>query len=551
MIKTVAIFAGLFYSTLVQASGDNPYGPNFMEEVTRSLCTVHAFDEKGKPTGQGSCFVVGRGNLVATSAHVLEGSATMKVVFADGIQTRAVGLAKAKIFSKPDLALIPIRKTREPILPCTKGISPGTEIAVLGNPLGLGIGISKGVISRYDPHGNPAYYRFDAAISPGNSGGPIISSHNEYGILDYCVVGMVTGTIKHPKAQNINYAISSKHLLFKLLEREPWGIAGGQEVDVKPTVSGAPAIGPFTVGEPSPCKDLSNHSKYDLKWVRKSKRFEAEGGEICFGRFLLQSIPIEIWADIRGGRVHQLEINQRSNFSIGFSHFEALWDQTGFKPGFGKREEAPCYPHTASPEVPKNILAHHKLMIRTLGLLEKQAQYMGLTTKKREEGDLSFTAGDPISAASKCRWNTAPPYFSCWFTVKGKAFTTALMWVRSDTGSANGAYFCPRGVTHKACREFSSDWTSVPHLSFALQYTHSIACRYLTPFSDFVCTDPALFKMRKQSGYWENPNYWQRVRNESRCHLGLEKWLTSTCRGYEQELKWFLESLEYHRENLR
>ncbi|TRM78850.1 2-alkenal reductase, partial [Sulfolobus sp. D5] len=82
----------------------------------------------------------------------------------------------------------------------------GEVVLAVGNPLGL-YSVSMGIISSEErtimsPIGSPVYViQTDAAVNPGNSGGPLVNEKGE-------VVGVVTAMIRN--AQNIGFAIPSK-----------------------------------------------------------------------------------------------------------------------------------------------------------------------------------------------------------------------------------------------------------------------------------------------------------------------------------------------------
>ena len=81
----------------------------------------------------------------------------------------------------------------------------GDEAYVVGNPFGLYSSMSAGVISGFDRSFQPAtskqmlrgLIQIDAAVNPGNSGGPLLNRDGE-------VIGIVTGIV-NPTDQNVLY----------------------------------------------------------------------------------------------------------------------------------------------------------------------------------------------------------------------------------------------------------------------------------------------------------------------------------------------------------
>ena len=82
------------------------------------------------------------------------------------------------------------------VMRSTAGLSPGDEVVAVGFPFGIGPSVSAGVISGLkrdyvSPEGKRLLtnlIQFDAAVNPGNSGGPLVT-------LDGEVIGIVTGLL--------------------------------------------------------------------------------------------------------------------------------------------------------------------------------------------------------------------------------------------------------------------------------------------------------------------------------------------------------------------
>ncbi len=78
----------------------------------------------------------------------------------------------------------------------------GTPVWTVGHPLDLGWSISRGILSGYSPAGQVGpvdYLQTDAAISPGNSGGPLMDA-------DGHVIGIVTSKVMGGGAENLAFA---------------------------------------------------------------------------------------------------------------------------------------------------------------------------------------------------------------------------------------------------------------------------------------------------------------------------------------------------------
>jgi S1-C subfamily serine protease len=161
--------------------------------ITPSLVTVTTQRTGGATTetGLGSGVVVNAGGAVLTALHVVDGATQIQVDFADG--TRAAAQVTA---TRPehDIAVLAVDRLPEVVVPAVLAGPPpvGGTVFAVGNPLGLQRSLTAGVVSANDrtitPPRGPALQgliQFDAAVNPGNSGGPLLNGAGQ-------VVGIVT-----------------------------------------------------------------------------------------------------------------------------------------------------------------------------------------------------------------------------------------------------------------------------------------------------------------------------------------------------------------------
>jgi S1-C subfamily serine protease len=153
--------------------------------------------------GLGSGVVVDDRGDILTSLHVVADATDIQLTFADGTQSSARVTAR-----QPANDIAVVRATRPPaqLVPATLGdpnaMRVGDEAFVVGNPLGLYGSMSAGVISGFDRSVTPAdgqqelqgLIQFDAAVNPGNSGGPLLNRDGE-------VIGIVAG-LENPTDQD-------------------------------------------------------------------------------------------------------------------------------------------------------------------------------------------------------------------------------------------------------------------------------------------------------------------------------------------------------------
>ena len=152
----------------------------------------------------GTGVVIDDRGLVLTSLHVVASAVEIRVVFADGTDSKAWIYA-----SQPenDLAILRPIEVPDDVVPATLGSSAmlqvGDEVVAVGNPFGISNSLSAGVISGLGrEYGSPDtgetfknLIQFDAAVNPGNSGGPLLNRNGE-------VIGIVMALL-NPSDQEV------------------------------------------------------------------------------------------------------------------------------------------------------------------------------------------------------------------------------------------------------------------------------------------------------------------------------------------------------------
>ena len=183
-------------------AGKSPYTRVYQNTI-QSVVLIDVTTAKG--TGQGSGFVY-RDGYIVTNEHVVSDASDIQVRFSKG-EWRSASVVGTDVSS--DLAVIQVsnRPTYAKALPLI-GNEPaiGTKVMAIGNPFGRFDGsASAGIVSginRSIPAQNgftiPDAIQTDAAVNPGNSGGPLMNLNSR-----------VVGVINSGGGENIAFAISA------------------------------------------------------------------------------------------------------------------------------------------------------------------------------------------------------------------------------------------------------------------------------------------------------------------------------------------------------
>ncbi|TMJ69750.1 MAG: trypsin-like serine protease [Alphaproteobacteria bacterium] len=200
-----------------------------VERVGPAVVRLDVASER-RSDGTGSGVVVAPDGLVLTNSHVVGNATRVTATTVDGrsLTARVVGddpdtdLALVRVDAPdPDTDLALVRVDAPLTLPAaplgnSKLLKRGQLVIAIGNPLGFESTVTTGVVSALGRSLRARSGRLiddviqtDAALNPGNSGGPLVSSHGE-------VVGINTALIVG--AQGICFAVASNTASFVLGE---------------------------------------------------------------------------------------------------------------------------------------------------------------------------------------------------------------------------------------------------------------------------------------------------------------------------------------------
>jgi S1-C subfamily serine protease len=188
----------------LEAQQPAPTAADAYESILPSVVHVrglpYAPDADVEPAAEsqtGTGVVIVDTGIILTNLHVVHGAKSIKVTFHDGLESDALVIGTQP---EHDLAVLQAKTIPDDLyaatLRSTQGLRPGEPVVAVGFPFGIGPSVSAGVISGLGREYQTAdgkrvltnLIQFDAAVNPGNSGGPLVTPEGE-------VIGIVTGLL--------------------------------------------------------------------------------------------------------------------------------------------------------------------------------------------------------------------------------------------------------------------------------------------------------------------------------------------------------------------
>ena len=169
-----------------------------IENVVPAVVTIRT------DVAQGTGFLITDNGYLVTNAHVLSGGSYAQAITYDQkvIDAQFIGYDE-----NLDIALLKIPGSYDSLsLGNSDNAQVGQKVVAIGNPLGLQFSVSQGIISGVDRegiNGLPYYIQTDAALNPGNSGGPLIDDTGK-------VIGI--NNFKIGQGESLGFALESNYI---------------------------------------------------------------------------------------------------------------------------------------------------------------------------------------------------------------------------------------------------------------------------------------------------------------------------------------------------
>jgi len=170
-----------------------PPGETVFRTIQPSVVFISAAPDGAGPdeAASGAGVVVDANGQILTARHVVQGATSIEVTFSDGTKSAATIVSE-----QPDNDIAVLKPAQLPgiLVPAVLGggVQIGDDVYATGHPFGFADSLSAGVVSGLDrtvPIADgqtlKGLIQFDAAVNPGNSGGPLLNRAGQ-------VVGIVT-----------------------------------------------------------------------------------------------------------------------------------------------------------------------------------------------------------------------------------------------------------------------------------------------------------------------------------------------------------------------
>lgn len=205
------------------------------EKALLSTVRVYATDPRTGDTCDSAGVVIDKKGLILTSAHGVARFPELTILVGDDISSAQYEAKVVKINRAIDLALLQAEglfsQVEMPPIKMSKDGLPkvGCEVAAIGNPLKAFRTMTAGIVSAVGDYQGSEFILFDAKVSQGSSGGPLINAQGE-------LIGIVLELV-YENGANLGRALSSREIELFMGQEKP-GFIGVGTKKVKTGMSG-------------------------------------------------------------------------------------------------------------------------------------------------------------------------------------------------------------------------------------------------------------------------------------------------------------------------
>jgi S1-C subfamily serine protease len=167
------------------------------KKISPSVVVIQGTTDSGAVLGSG--FIVSKDGKIVTNLHVVKGMKTATVRTANGEAFDSLLVLATD--ERRDLAIVKIAGFDLPILDLgnSDGVTVGEPVVIAGSPRGLEGTVTAGILSSVRDSGDGfKVLQTDAAVNPGNSGGPLVNNNGQ-------VIGVVSFKLR--SAEGLNFAV--------------------------------------------------------------------------------------------------------------------------------------------------------------------------------------------------------------------------------------------------------------------------------------------------------------------------------------------------------
>lgn len=174
---------------------------DFTEVISKAISSVVSIEtDSAEATG----FIISPDGYIVTNVHVIKDAKYIKAITNDKVEHTAELIGEDPNL---DIALLKVDGYYPYLeLKNSDDIMLGEKVIAIGNPRGLGLTVTEGIVSAINRKGSnnlSIYIQTDAALNPGNSGGPLIDAEGK-------VIGI--NTFKISSDENLGFALESNYI---------------------------------------------------------------------------------------------------------------------------------------------------------------------------------------------------------------------------------------------------------------------------------------------------------------------------------------------------